>query len=236
MSKNPDEYDSAYFKRWINDDALFLRHVKCKSRNLDEAVPYLLDVLRWRKKFNVSELTETSFPKEFYESGGMYINGFDRQGNLLCFVRTRFYYKEPVLYELFQKFSIYNRFKIDEMAASLGKQYVLVHDLTGTTLANFNKDAMLFTKAVLTYYMPLGFEEENSTQSIKNRDFFAISCHTIGLPAFSNCFSSSSRSDSLGTCICSRVATILKVTTFFSSSSFPSMRAIGIPFSSQYCT
>lgn len=61
--------DEREYNKWLTNDAYFIRYVKRKHGDINATIPFLINVLKWRQTMGVSELTEDSFPVEFYDSG-----------------------------------------------------------------------------------------------------------------------------------------------------------------------
>lgn len=156
VSKCPDDYDSVILNQWFNDVDYFLRYVKRKRGDLNSTVLFLLEILRWRKKNNISNLTELSFPKEFYDFAGVHIYGEDRDGNIICHIRICLFYKQPEILDLLKKFIIFQMFKADELSSSKGKGWILLYDCTGSGVANADHEMVNFISSTLRDYFPVG--------------------------------------------------------------------------------
>ena len=156
VSSSSDEYDLKLYDRWLNDCELFLRYIKRKRGDTHSTITFLLEVLRWRLKHGISDLTEQSFPKEFYDFGGIHVHGVDRDGNAICHVRIRFFYKQPEILELLKKFVVFQMLKADELGASRGKGWILLFDCTGAGVANADLEMVNFVNGTLRNYFPHG--------------------------------------------------------------------------------
>lgn len=156
VTKSPDEFDSALYDEWLKDGPLFLRYVKRKRGDLNATVAFLVEILRWRKKNGISSLTELSFPKEFYDFGGIHVYGFDREGNAICHVRIRYFYKQPEILELLKKFVVFQMLKADQLGASRGKGWILLFDCTGAGVSNADHEMVNFVNSTLRNYFPSG--------------------------------------------------------------------------------
>lgn len=156
VTSSPDEYDSKLYNRWLNDDALFLRYMKRKRGDASATITFLQEVLRWHLKYGISDLTEQSFPKEFYDFGGIHVYGEDRDGNAICHVRIRFFHKQPEILEILKKFAIFQMLKADELGASRGKGWILLFDCTGSGVANADLEMVNFVNGTLRNYFPHG--------------------------------------------------------------------------------
>lgn len=156
ISKSPDQYDASMFDRWIRDEVLFLRYVRRQKGNFDATVAFLLSILHWRQANGISSLSDSSFPREFYEIGGMHTYGWDKAGNCVCYIRARFFTMQREIVEVMKKFVIYQMYKADELGASNGAGWVLVFDCTGAVYSNIDREMAQFLQVTLRDYFPSG--------------------------------------------------------------------------------
>lgn len=158
LSNKRSEIDSALLDRLMNDDLLLRRYIKRRNGDPETSVTFISSVLEWRKRMGLPDLTETSFPSEFYEVGGIYNYGTDTQGNPVVHIRIRLFQKIEGILDILKKFSIYQMYRADELAASKGPEYgwVLVFDCTDASIANADIDMANFVSSTLRNYFPSG--------------------------------------------------------------------------------
>ena len=156
MIKSPDQYDTSMYDRWVRDESLFLRYVRRQKGNFDATVAFLLSILQWRQSNGISLLTDASFPREFYEIGGMHTYGWDKQGNCVCYIRARFFTMQREIVDIMKKFVIHQMYKADELGASNGAGWVLVFDCTGAVYSNIDREMAQFLQVTLRDYFPSG--------------------------------------------------------------------------------
>jgi hypothetical protein len=154
--------DDKEYQRFLSDDYYFARHIKRKKGDLEATIPFLIDVLKWRKKEGLSQLTETSFPKEFYEFGGIHVYGKDKDGNVICHIRLRLFSKIPEILDILKKFVLFQMLRADaesaEIASQTGKDvgWVLLFDCTAAGVANADLEMSNFVNNTLKNYFPYG--------------------------------------------------------------------------------
>ncbi|MGH0137517.1 UNVERIFIED_CONTAM: hypothetical protein FKN15_025117 [Acipenser sinensis] len=78
-----DKYDSRDVERLQKDDALAGCYLQWRLQNVDDALKMIDESFQWRKEFRVNDLTECSIPRWMFETGAVYLHGYDKEGNKL---------------------------------------------------------------------------------------------------------------------------------------------------------
>lgn len=151
-------FDAKEYQRLLHDDDHLRRYIKRKKGDVSQSVTFLVEVLRWRKKLGVPDMVETTFPKEFYELGGIHVYSEDKDGNILLHVRLRLFQKIPEILELLKKFTVFQMLRADEEAARRGNDvgWVLLFDCSGAGVANADMEMANFVNTTLRGYFPSG--------------------------------------------------------------------------------
>lgn len=154
--------DKVEYQRFLTDDPYFERYVKRKKGDLEATIPFLIEVLKWRKKLDLSQLTEKSFPKEFYDFGGIHVYGRDRDGNVICHIRLRLFSKIPEILDILKKFVVFQMLRADEESAKIAREtgtdvgWVLLFDCTAAGVASADMEMSNFVNSTLKNYFPYG--------------------------------------------------------------------------------
>ena len=154
--------DDREYQRFLTDDAYLKHYVKRKKGALDPSVTFLLEVLKWRQRLGISDLSEKSFPKEFYDFGGIHVYGEDREGNAICHIRLRLFSKTPEIMEILKKFVVYQMLQADDLgyrrSLESGRDvgWVLLFDCTGAGVSNADLEMSNFLNSTLKSYFPYG--------------------------------------------------------------------------------
>lgn len=167
VDKSSDEertttYDEKEYHKFLTDDDYFKHYIKRKKGDLEASVAFLIEILKWRKRLGISDLTERSFPKEFYDFGGVHVYGSDIDGNVICHVRLRLFSKIPEILDILKKFVIFQMMKADEEGFRKSLQsgqdvgWILLFDCTGAGLANADLEMCNFLNSTLKSYFPHG--------------------------------------------------------------------------------
>ncbi|KAI1292885.1 Motile sperm domain-containing protein 2 [Halotydeus destructor] len=154
--KSAELFDEKEYNRLVEDDQHLSRYMKRKKGDPVLSVPFLVNLLKWRKSFGISDLTEQSFPREFYDLGGIHVYESDKDGNVVLYVRIKFFSKVPEILDLLKKFAVFQMFKADDEAHRKGVGWVLLFDCSATGLANVDMDMVNFVNVTLRHYFPSG--------------------------------------------------------------------------------
>lgn len=155
-------YDEKEYQKYLSDDEYFIHYVKRKKGDLNASVKFLLEVLMWKKSMGISDLHDKSFPKEFYDFGGIHVYGSDVDGNVVCHIRLRLFIKVAEILDLLKKFIVYQMLKADEeglkKAQETGKDigWILLFDCTEAGIANADMDMVHFMNSTLKNFFPYG--------------------------------------------------------------------------------
>lgn len=154
--------DEPEYQRYLQDDDYFKHYIKRKKGDLEASVTFLVEILKWRKRLGISDLTERSFPKEFYDFGGIHVYGSDVEGNVICHIRLRLFSKIPEILEILKKFVIFQMMRADaegfrkslETGQDIG--WILLFDCTGAGVSNADLEMSNFLNSTLKSYFPYG--------------------------------------------------------------------------------
>ncbi|XP_034042371.1 motile sperm domain-containing protein 2 [Thalassophryne amazonica] len=91
----PDnKYDSRDLERLQRDDALVEGYLSWRLYVVDDALKMIDESFQWRKEYGVNDLTESSIPKWMFETGAVYLHGYDKEGNKLFWFRVKLHIKD----------------------------------------------------------------------------------------------------------------------------------------------
>lgn len=153
-----DKLDNELLQRLLHEDPLLNRYLRRRNGEVEAGFNFIRSALEWRKRLGISELTDLSFPTEFYQVGGIYLYKEDIHGNVILHIRIRLFQKVEGILDLLKKFSIYLMYQADELAAAKGPDYgwVLLFDCSEAGIANADIDMANFVSSTLRNYFPSG--------------------------------------------------------------------------------
>ncbi|KAB0392008.1 hypothetical protein E2I00_001119, partial [Balaenoptera physalus] len=89
-----DKYDPRDVERLQQDDNWVESYLCWRHNVVDETLKMLDESFQWRKEMSVNDLTEASIPRWLLEIGGIYLHGYDKEGNKLFWIRVKYHIKD----------------------------------------------------------------------------------------------------------------------------------------------
>ncbi|XP_053352780.1 motile sperm domain-containing protein 2 [Clarias gariepinus] len=94
VQDSAQKYDSRDVERLLRDDALVQNYLTWRLFVVDDALKMIDESFQWRREFNVNDLTESSIPRWMFETGAVYLHGYDKEGNKLFWFRVKLHTKD----------------------------------------------------------------------------------------------------------------------------------------------
>ncbi|CAB1328843.1 unnamed protein product [Coregonus sp. 'balchen'] len=94
QGQESDKYDSRDVDRLQKDDALVEAYLTWRLYSVDDALKMIDDSFLWRKEFGLNDLTESSIPKWMFETGAVFLHGYDKEGNKLFWFKVKLHTKD----------------------------------------------------------------------------------------------------------------------------------------------
>ncbi len=131
-----------------------LRFIKWNRGNEDKALKQMVSAFKWRKSFGLHDRNVNDIPNEFAKAAAIFPYGYDHKGRPIIYLRIKVYRKINQLVLFFQQFvaGIVNH--IDGEGGRQG--FVIVWDVTGLGLINFDADFLQYLVSLLQNYYPYG--------------------------------------------------------------------------------
>lgn len=144
-------------RKIIEDDWYIKRFIIAAYKNIDEAVKLMSTAMQWRKEQGLHELKDSDFPREFFETGGLFQYEADVNGAPSLIMRLKFLKRVPELIEHMKLFCMYQIFLIDEMQNGAG--WVLVLDFTDCGYSHYqNIDLLHYFITTMHTNFPAGID------------------------------------------------------------------------------
>jgi len=154
-NNNSTEYNTEDIEAIKTNDWKVKRYLLAKKGNMDEALKMLITSMKWRKTIGVTEFTEKSFPKEYYQVGGVFTYGKDKTGSTLIILRVKFNKKISEWADLLKKFVVFLVEKQDiKFDGSEGKGVTIIFDCNGAGITNVDIDFLQFVVGIMRDYYP----------------------------------------------------------------------------------
>jgi len=146
---NPDLYHKSDVDRVLENDWTVHRFLLAGDGTASAGLTRLINAMKWRKEWAIHEMSETDFPKQFYQ---MMRFGRARNGSTVVLTRAQFYIPLNEWRELFKKFFVFVLETLDRQNTGAGITVVL--DLRDCRLFNVDFDFVWFVKPIQSKYYP----------------------------------------------------------------------------------
>uniref|UniRef100_A0A4W6CGM4 Motile sperm domain containing 2 n=1 Tax=Lates calcarifer TaxID=8187 RepID=A0A4W6CGM4_LATCA len=93
LQDSTDKYDSRDVERLQTDDALVEGYLTWRLYDVGDALKMIDESLQWRKEFGLNDLTESTIPRWMFETGAVYLHGYDKEGNKLFWFKVKLHKK-----------------------------------------------------------------------------------------------------------------------------------------------
>uniref|UniRef100_UPI00398ECFB1 motile sperm domain-containing protein 2 isoform X1 n=1 Tax=Pristiophorus japonicus TaxID=55135 RepID=UPI00398ECFB1 len=147
-----EKYDFRDVERLKQDDAWVESYLQWRHHNVDDTLKMIDDSFQWRKEFSVHDLSESSLPRWTFETGAVYLHGYDKEGNKMFWFRVKLHVKDTKTALERKK---YVAFWLERYAKrEPGKALTVVFDLSETGLSNIDMDFVRFIINCFKIYYP----------------------------------------------------------------------------------
>ncbi|KAI8865781.1 CRAL/TRIO domain-containing protein, partial [Ramicandelaber brevisporus] len=146
-----------FHNQFDHPDAVFLRVLRARKWNVDQAYTMLLEVLGWRISFDVAGILtrgEPAIPRHLWDDGLGFIHGVDRSGRPICHVRIKHCHpsKQPVLQ--LQQFTVLCLENCRLFMHGSVEKYTILLDMAGFSLSNLDLSFVQWYVKAFSMYMP----------------------------------------------------------------------------------
>lgn len=147
-----EKYDSRDVERLKQDNAWIESYLQWRHYNVDDTLKMIDESFQFRKEFSVHDLSESSLPKWTFETGAVYLHGYDKEGNKIFWFRVKLHIKDTKTTLERKKYVAFwlERYSKREQ----GKPLTVVFDLTETGLSNVDMDFVRFIINCFKIYYP----------------------------------------------------------------------------------
>ncbi|XP_072300657.1 motile sperm domain-containing protein 2 isoform X2 [Eucyclogobius newberryi] len=152
LQDSAEKYDSRDVDRLQTDDALVEGYLTWRLYNVDDALKMIDESLQWRREFGLNDLTESSIPRWMFETGAVYLHGYDKEGNKLFWFKVKLHVKDAKTILDKKK---YVAFWLERYAKKEpGMPLTVVFDMTDSGLGNIDMDFVKYIINCFKIYYP----------------------------------------------------------------------------------
>ncbi|KAK7939227.1 hypothetical protein WMY93_002553 [Mugilogobius chulae] len=147
-----EKYDSRDVDRLQTDDALVEGYLTWRLYNVEDTLKMIDESLQWRKEFGLNDLTENSIPRWMFETGAVYLHGYDKEGNKLFWFKVKLHVKDAKTILDKKK---YVAFWLERYAKKEpGMPLTVVFDMTESGISNIDMDFVKYIINCFKIYYP----------------------------------------------------------------------------------
>uniref|UniRef100_A0A4W4FPQ1 MSP domain-containing protein n=1 Tax=Electrophorus electricus TaxID=8005 RepID=A0A4W4FPQ1_ELEEL len=147
-----DKYDSRDVERLFKDDALVECYLTWRLFVVEDALKMIDESFQWRKEYTVNDLTENSIPRWTFETGAVYLHGYDKEGHKLFWFKVKLHVKDPKTILDKKK---YVAFWLERYAKrEPGTPLTVVFDMSESGISNIDMDFVKYIISCFKVYYP----------------------------------------------------------------------------------
>ncbi|XP_061735089.1 motile sperm domain-containing protein 2 [Nerophis ophidion] len=94
VQDSAEKYDQRDMDRLQEDNSMVEGYLMWRLYVVDDTLKMIDESFRWRKEYGVNDLTESSIPKWMFESGAVFLHGYDKEGNKLFWFKVKLHVKD----------------------------------------------------------------------------------------------------------------------------------------------
>ncbi|KAG8000618.1 Motile sperm domain-containing protein 2, partial [Nibea albiflora] len=152
LQDSTEKYDSRDVERLQTDDALVEGYLTWRLFAIDDALKMIDESFQWRKEFGLNDLTESSIPKWMFETGAVYLHGYDKEGNKLFWFKVKLHVKDAKTIMDKKK---YVAFWLERYAKKEpGMPLTVVFDMAESGLSNIDMEFVKYIINCFKVYYP----------------------------------------------------------------------------------
>ncbi|XP_064166838.1 motile sperm domain-containing protein 2 [Anguilla rostrata] len=152
VQDSSDKYDSRDVEKLQKDVALVEGYLAWRLFVVEDALKMIDESFQWRREFGLNDLTESSVPKWMFETGAVYLHGYDKEGNKLFWFKVKLHIKDA---KTIQEKKKYVAFWLERYAKrEPGMPLTVVFDMTESGLSNIDMDFVKYIINCFKVYYP----------------------------------------------------------------------------------
>ncbi|XP_015742196.2 motile sperm domain-containing protein 2 [Coturnix japonica] len=152
LSDKSDKYDSRDVERLQQDDKWVENYLIWRHDVVDDTLKMIDESFQWRKEYTVNDLSESVLPKWLFESGALFLHGYDKEGYKLFWFKVKLHVRDQKQ-QLDKKKLV--AFWLEHYAKrDHGKPLTVVFDMAETGISHIDLDFVRFIVNCFTDYYP----------------------------------------------------------------------------------
>ncbi|XP_076858105.1 motile sperm domain-containing protein 2 [Brachyhypopomus gauderio] len=152
IQDSSDKYDSRDVERLLDDDALVEAYLTWRMFVVEDALKMIDDSFQWRKEYTLNDLSESSIPRWMFETGAVYLHGYDKEGHKLFWFKVKLHIKDAK--SILDK-KKYVAFWLERYAKrEPGMPLTVIFDMSESGISNIDMDFVKYIINCFKVYYP----------------------------------------------------------------------------------
>ncbi|XP_077392044.1 motile sperm domain-containing protein 2 isoform X1 [Festucalex cinctus] len=152
LKDSSDKYDQRDVDRLQEDNSLVEGYLMWRLYVVDDALKMIDESFQWRKEYGVNDLSESSIPRWMFETGAVFLHGFDKEGNKLFWFKVKLHIKDAKTIIDKKK---YVAFWLERnVKKEPGMPLTVIFDMSESGLTNIDMDFVKYVINCFKVYYP----------------------------------------------------------------------------------
>uniref|UniRef100_A0A8C9TBF3 Motile sperm domain containing 2 n=1 Tax=Scleropages formosus TaxID=113540 RepID=A0A8C9TBF3_SCLFO len=152
QTDSTDKYDPRDVERLEKDDSLVESYLTWRHFVVEDTLKMMDESLQWRKEYGLNDLTEGSIPKWMFETGAVYLHGYDKEGNKLFWFKVKLHVKDA---RTFLDKKKYVAFWLERyFRREPGMPLTVVFDMSESGFSNIDMEFVKYIVSCFRVYYP----------------------------------------------------------------------------------
>ncbi|XP_051938529.1 motile sperm domain-containing protein 2 [Hippocampus zosterae] len=152
LKDSSDKYDLRDVDRLLKDNSMVEGYLMWRLYVVDDALKMIDESFQWRKEYGVNDLSESSIPRWMFETGAVFLHGYDKEGNKLFWFKVKLHVKDAKTIIDKKK---YVAFWLERnVKKEPGMPLTVVFDMSESGLSNIDMDFVKYVVNCFKVYYP----------------------------------------------------------------------------------
>ncbi|XP_061547377.1 motile sperm domain-containing protein 2 isoform X1 [Phycodurus eques] len=152
LRDSSDKYDLRDVDRLQKDNSMVEGYLMWRLYVVDDALKMIDESFQWRKEYGINDLSESSIPRWMFETGAVFLHGYDKEGNKLFWFKVKLHVKDAKAVIDKRK---YVAFWLERnVKKEPGMPLTVVFDMSESGLTNIDMDFVKYVVNCFKVYYP----------------------------------------------------------------------------------
>ncbi|KAL4635725.1 motile sperm domain-containing protein 2 isoform X1 [Arapaima gigas] len=152
VQDSTDKYDPRDVERLEKDDSLAKSYLTWRHFVVEDTLKMIDESFHWRKEYGLNDLIESSIPRWMFETGAVYLHGYDKEGNKLFWFKVKLHVKDA---KTFLDKKKYVAFWLERYARrEPGMPLTVIFDMSESGFSNIDMEFVKYIINCFRVYYP----------------------------------------------------------------------------------